>query len=46
MPSVGHIMTDLTILKRAAVLLGEPVYLLSDNFKDYFNQLESAPEEL
>ena len=46
MPNVGHIMNDLTVLKRAAFLMGEPVYLLGDDFKDYFNQLESAPEEL
>jgi hypothetical protein len=44
MPTISHVMTDLTILRRAAHLLGEPVYIFEDNIKDYFNHLENAPK--
>jgi hypothetical protein len=46
MPTISHVMADLTILRRAAHLLGEPVYIFGDDIKDYFNHLDNAPEEL
>ena len=32
-------MRDVTILKWAAELLGEAIYVFGDDAKDYFNQL-------
>ena len=46
MPTLSMVMRDLTVLKRAAQLMGEPVYLLGDDVKDYFNHLPNAAEEL
>jgi hypothetical protein len=46
MPTIDHVMRDLVVLRRAAHLLGEPVYIFGDDVKDYFNHLENAPEEL
>lgn len=46
MPIIDHVMRDLVVLRRAAHLLGEPVYIFGDDVKDYFNHLENAPEEL
>ena len=37
-------MRDLAILRAAAHLLHEPVYLFGDDAKDYFSQLAMAPE--
>ena len=34
------------VLRRAARLMGEPLYIFGDDVKDYFNHLENAPEEL
>ena len=39
-------MHDLAILRRAAELLGEPLYAFSDDFKDYFPQLAVAECDL
>eukprot|EP00962_Isochrysis_galbana_P041925 scaffold15513_cov144-Isochrysis_galbana.AAC.1 len=46
MPTITHVMTDLLVLRRAAHLMSEPVYIFGDDVKDYFNHLENAPEEL
>ena len=46
MPSPSMVMRDLSILKRAGRLLGEPVYLFGDDVKDYFNHFPIAPEDL
>ena len=43
-PTPADIMRDLAILRAAGQLLGEPVILLGDDAKDYFNQLAMAPE--
>ena len=45
-PQLSQLVRDLAILKRAAWLLGEPVYVFGDDFKDYFNQLAMAECEL
>jgi hypothetical protein len=46
MPTISHVMTDLIVLRRAAHLLGERVYIFGDDIKDYFNHQENATEEL
>ena len=43
-PTPADVMRDLAILRAAASLLGEPVYLFGDDAKDYFSQLAMAPE--
>ena len=43
-PTPADVMRDLTVLRAAAHLMGEPVYLFGDDAKDYFNQLAMAPE--
>ena len=45
MPDIGMVMRNLIVLKRAAFLMGEPVYVLGDDAKDYFNHLLNAAEE-
>jgi hypothetical protein len=45
MPDIGMVMRNLVVLKRAAWLMGEPVYILGDDAKDYFNHLLNAAEE-
>ena len=45
-PQLSQLIRDLAILKRAAWLLGEPLYVFGDDFKDYFNQLAMAECEL
>ena len=45
-PRLRHLLRDLAILKRASQMLGEPVYVIGDDFKDYFNQLAMAESEL
>ena len=45
-PRLRQLLRDLAILKRAAQFLGEPVYIIGDDFKDYFNQLAMAESEL
>jgi len=39
-------MRALVVLKRASHLLGEPVYVIGDDVKDYFNHLVHASEVL
>jgi len=39
-------MRDMAVLRRAAHVLGEPIYIFGDDVKDYFNQLAMAPSEL
>ena len=39
-------MLDILVARRAAFVLGEPFYLFGDDFKDFFNQLPLAPEDL
>ena len=46
MPTLRMLMRDLVVLRRAAHLLGEPVYLFGDDFKDWFNHVVNAAEEL
>ena len=46
MPDIGMVMRNLVVLKRLAFLLGEPLYVLGDDAKDYFNHLLNAAEEL
>lgn len=46
MPNLGHVMRDLTVLRRAARRLGFAVYILGNDVKDYFNHLENAVSEL
>jgi hypothetical protein len=36
-------MRDLAILKHIADILGEPLFIFTDDFKDYFNQLKLRP---
>ena len=45
-PRLAQLLRDLAILKRAASMLGEPLYVFGDDFKDYFNQLAMAECEL
>jgi hypothetical protein len=46
MPTIDHVMRDLVVLRRAAHLLGEPVYIFGDGVKEYFNHLENAPKNI
>ena len=45
-PTLTELMRDLVILCRAAALLSEPIYVMGDDAKDYFNQLAMATPEL
>ena len=45
-PKLCELMHDLAILKRAAQILGVPVYIFGDDARDYFNQLAMAECEL
>ena len=45
MPSLAMVARDLVVLKRAGMLMSEPVYVFGDDAKDYFNHLVNAPEE-
>lgn len=45
-PTLAMMMHDIMVLARAAHLLGEPIYVFSDDAKDYFNQLAIAREDL
>ena len=45
-PQLTQLMRDVSILRRAAALLGEPIYVFGDDIKDHFNQLAMAPSEL
>ena len=44
-PMLSHAMRNLVVLRRAAAVLGEPLYIFSDDAADYFNQLSMSPEE-
>ena len=44
-PNLEEVMRALAILRRAAHVLGEPLYVFSDDFKDHFSQLALAPSE-
>ena len=46
MPSLSDAMRALVVLKRAAFLLQEPIYLIGDDVKDFFNHLPHASEDL
>ena len=46
MPTLSDAARSLLVLKRAAHLMGEPVYLFGDDVKDYFNHLVHASEVL
>ena len=39
MPTLAHAMRDISTLLAASRLPGEPIYIFSDDAKDYFNQL-------
>ena len=43
-PTPAMVMRDIAILRAAGHLLGEPIFLLGDDAKDYFSQLAMAPE--
>ena len=43
-PTLGGFMRSLGILRRAAHVLGEPIYIFSDDGADWFNQLALSPE--
>lgn len=45
-PLLQQVMRDMAVLKRAADLLGEPVYIFGDDVKDFFNQLAIAEADL
>lgn len=45
-PQLSAVMRDMAILRRAAHLLNEPIYVFGDDAKDYFNQLTMASSEL
>ena len=45
-PRLDDVMRDIAVLRRAAHVLGEPIYVFGDDVKDYFNQLAMAPSEL
>lgn len=45
-PRLTDVMRDMAVLRRAAHVLGEPIYIFGDDVKDYFNQLAMAPSEL
>ena len=45
MPTLQLLMRDLIVLRRAAHLLGEPVYLFGDDIKDFFMHMVNAAEE-
>ena len=45
-PTVAELMVYLAVLRRAAEVLGEPIYVIGDDAKDYFNQLGMATSEL
>ena len=43
-PTLESFMQALSVLRRAAHELGEPLYVFSDDAADYFNQLALSPE--
>ena len=45
-PLVGQVMRDLAILRRAAEVLQEPIYVFGTDLRDYFNTLAMATSEL
>ena len=45
-PRLQDVMRDLAILRRAARVLGLPIYVFGDDAKDFFNQLAMASSEL
>ena len=46
MPTVAHLQQNLAVLRRAAHVLSQPLYLFGNDVKDYFNHLENSPSEL
>lgn len=45
-PQLSAVMRDIAVLRRAALVLDEPIYIFGDDAKDYFNQLAMASSEL
>ena len=45
MPTISMVMHDLAVLRHAAQVLGEPLYLFGDDVSDYFNHFALAPED-
>ena len=45
-PRLNDVMRDMAVLRRAAHVLGEPIYIFGDDVANYFNQLAMAPSEL
>lgn len=45
-PSVTSLLVALTVLCAAATFLEQPIYIFSDDAKDYFNQMGMATSEL
>lgn len=43
-PSLDELMRYLSVLRRAAEVLNEPIYIFSDDARDFFNQLALRPE--
>ena len=45
-PTLAEFMRDLAVLRHAAHVLREPIYVFGDDAKDYFNQLAMSSSEL
>ena len=45
MPTPDRVMRDLVVLRRAARILKEPLYVFCDDAADFFSQLALAPED-
>ena len=45
-PLLLHVLRDIAILRRAAEVLSEPIYIFSDDCASYFNQLSYSATEL
>ena len=43
-PSLRDLLTSLVALNAVAALIREPVFIATDDFKNFFNQLRTAPE--
>ena len=45
MPDIGMIMKAIAVLKQPALEMGESVYVLGDDIKDYFNHFVTSAED-
>ena len=44
-PRALHVVCAIAILQEAAAILGETIFVVTDDFKSFFNQLRLAPSE-